>query len=141
MPIWPPCAGGAGLTLVENATVNLAFLQSLGAVSTFTFAIAVLPANARLLASEIEIVNTLVAPLLVGATAQTQGAVDAPAVGTILGPTDIFSGAPIKTVIGSNPYFSRGGQAIETKIDLNGDTFDQLTQGALIYRLIYAVLP
>jgi len=140
MPVWPPCAGGAGLTLVETP-VGLALLQSLGAVSTFTFAIAVLPANARLLASEIEIVNTLVAPLLIGASAQTQSAVDAPAVGTILGPTDIFSGAPLKTVAGSNPYFSRGGQAIETKIDLNGDTFDQLTQGSLIYRLIYAVLP
>lgn len=141
MPVWPPCAGGGpGLVLVETP-VSLALLQSLGPVSTFTFAIAVLPANARLLASEIEIVATLVAPLLIGASAQTQGAVDAPALGSILGPTDIFSGAPLKTVIGSNPYFSRGGQAIETKIDLNGDTFDQLTQGDLIYRLIYAVLP
>lgn len=117
------------LTTIQAQTSGVAF--NVGSV---------LPANARLLGAEINVITALSGGSAASATAELQGGSDA--AGSIIASTTVFTGAatPISTP-GSNPYQSRGGQQIKMTITGDGThALSTLTAGHLSVDLFVSVV-
>ena len=129
----------AGFIQIGSQDITLAQLQAAGGVLVATFNVgAPLPANTRLLAIEVQVNQALTALGLTAALESFQGVGDA--VGS-LGVGLALLTAGVKGAVGAtNPYFSRGGQQLQTTITLTGALFSALTTGNLTIRYLYTVL-
>lgn len=127
------------VTQMQEGLFPLATLQAAGATSSATFNIGgALPSDARLMRTELEVVQVLAGGLLVAASATIQGGSDAN--GTLLSSLSVLGGTGQFSGDGSNPYCSRGGQQITLDVTLTGATFSALTAGSLTARLFYSVI-
>ena len=102
-------AGGA--VIHDVVDIPLATLQAQTSGTAFNLG-AVLPANARLIGLDLNVIAALAGTgPMTQAHATVQGGTDA--AGSLIGSTDVFSATGIFATAGSNPYKNRGGQAIE----------------------------
>lgn len=130
--------GLGGVVLKQETIIPLASLQNLGALLTGTINVgSALPANARVLATEVEVTQALAGTLLTAATISLQATSET--AGALQGSVSIrvvgtFSPA------GSNPYPSRGGQQIQATFLLVGLFLNALTAGALKVRVFYSII-
>lgn len=98
-----------------------------------------LPANARLLRSEIVVTTPVTGGSIASAHATLQGGSDS--AGSLIASTDVFTGAGTFATAGSNAYVSRGGQQLKMTLSCTGDTLANATAGVLAVNIFYAVLP
>lgn len=122
----------------QSQTISLASLQSIGALAIATFNIgAVLPANARILGTEISVVQALVGLGLSAAIATIQSSGDV--AGSLVAGAALLSTGFIGGN-GTNQYLSRGGGQITAIITLIGTLFSSLTAGVLTVNIFYSVV-
>jgi hypothetical protein len=107
---------------------------------------AALPANARLVATELLVVVALSGGSAASAHATIQNTGET--AGAILASESVFTGAASTPIgspgvgVGSNPYVSRGGQQLQMTITGDGThALSTLTAGHLEVDLFYAVVP
>lgn len=101
---------------------------------------AALPANARLISAEIDVVTPISGGTLSAVTAALQGGSDA--AGSILGAVSVFTGAAASnSKPGSNPYPNRGGQQLKMTLTTTGDTCANAAAGHLSLVVFYEIVP
>lgn len=141
-------------------TFTLAQLQAAGAVGTASFDVgALLPANARVLATEVEVDTPLSASApYTSSTLTIESTSDAGAgnFGTalqsgtglnqsIIGAAGLYGwalGGFAAQTFPNNAYITRGGQQMQVTITFGaGTTFNLLTAGQIVVRVFYAVVP
>ena len=121
--------------------IPLATIQAQTSGTAFNIG-AALPTNAKLTAASITALTDLSGGSAASAHASLQGTGDS--AGSILGSTNVFTGAPTtpQSVAGSNPYQSRSGQQLQMVITGDGThALSTLTAGHLSVDLYYSVLP
>jgi hypothetical protein len=120
--------------------VPLATIQAQTSGTAFNVG-AVLPANARLLATAINVITPLSGGSAASAVATLQGGTDS--AGSLVASTTVFTGAQaVIATPGSNPYAARGGQQLKMTITGDGThALSTLTAGHLAVDLYYSVLP
>ena len=129
----------AGVVQRQTATLSLLQLKAAGHIIFAYFNVGpVLPANARLLGAEVNVVQALAGIGLVSAAASLQGTGDAD--GSILAGV-VMTAIATSGPLGANPYLSRAGQQITIKISMVALTFDNLTAGSLAVNLFYTQTP
>lgn len=138
-------ASGADTGEVQHVTIDipLATINAKADVTPFNIG-AALPANARLLRSELNVIQVVGGGTISACTAKVQGGADAD--GTILGGaggSDVHAAVAVFTDIktGSNPYIARGGQQLKMTLDVTGDTLANATTGHLSVDVYYTVEP
>ncbi len=118
--------------------VPLATLQAKTSGTAFNIG-AALPANARVLATETEVVQALAGGTTSAATAKLGSATDS-GDDSLMGAVDVFTATGILSKAGSDPYQSRGAQQLKMKVTLTGDVMANLTAGHLKQHVYYSVL-
>jgi hypothetical protein len=119
--------------------IPLATIQAQTSGTAFNVGSA-LPANAKLLSADINVLTALSGGSAASAVATLQGGSDS--AGSIIASTTVFTGAatPIATP-GSNPYTARGGQQLKMTITGDGThALSTLTAGHLSVDVVYSVL-
>jgi hypothetical protein len=157
--VQPPAVGEAGLFLPTNtrvpvyvgypacvgqvlhAAIPVGFAQiaALGASLTGTITLAAaLPANARLVGADVNVLTAVSGGAIATATVSISGGADA--VTSIMGATNIFTGAPaFGAAIGTNPYPSRGGQALKFNFTTTTGNLNAATAGSLLFDIFYTL--
>lgn len=128
----------AGLLARSFVNVTLANLQAKGAVLTATFNVgSVLPANARVLGSDVIITQAFAATGLGTALISIEATADS-AGSLVVGASGLTTGT--KAPPGTNPYMSRGGQQITCTVTTTVANLNALTAGAFTATILYAVV-
>lgn len=129
--------GPANLVLRYTVALTLAQIQATTSGTAFNIGVP-LPANARLLASEINVATALSGGGATAVTAALSGGADAPA--SILAAQSVFTGAaPVNATPGTNPYAARGAQQIKMVLTTTTGTNAGLTAGVLSVDLFYSI--
>jgi hypothetical protein len=137
-------AGVAYGEVPQRVTVDvpLATIQAQTSGTAFNVGSA-LPANARLLNAEVNVLTPVSGGTLSAVTVKLEGGTDT--AGSILGGASglsVFTGASaVVAGSGSNPYQSRGGQQVKMTLTATGDTLADATAGHLSVDLFYSVTP
>lgn len=119
--------------------VPLATIQAQTSGAAFNVG-AALPASARLISAEIDVVTAISGGTLSAVTAALQGGSDA--AGSILAAVTVFTGAAASnSKPGSNPYPNRGGQQLKMTLTATGDTLANATAGHLSVAVFYEIVP
>jgi len=122
--------------------VPLATIQAQTSGTPFNVG-AALPANARLLRAELNVLAPITGGTITACKAFLESNAS-DAAGALIGGaagSDVFTATTIFTDdTGSEPYVSRGGQQLALKITATGDTLAHATTGHLEIDLFYSVL-
>lgn len=118
--------------------LSLATIQAQTSGTAFNIG-SVLPANARVLRHEVDVVTTVTGGTLSAVHITLQGGSDS--AGSIQGSTDVFTAGGYLTVAGSNDYATRGGQQLKATLTSASDTLANATAGSLVVNIYYAVVP
>lgn len=143
VPVYSGFPSPSSIVLHGNIAVPLATIQAGTSGTAFNIG-NVLPANTKLIGASINVVTPLSGGANTTATASLATSADATfptnAKATIIAATTVFTGAftPI-SVIGSNPYDSRGGQQLQMTITTSG-TQSALTAGVLSVDVYYTIV-
>lgn len=131
---FPACTG-----LVLHATIDVPLATIQAGTSGAAFNIGpVMPANARLIDANINVITALSGGGNTTATASLSGGADA--VTSIIGATNVFTGAPaVGAAVGTNAYPSRGGQQLKMTVTTSG-TESALTAGHLSVDVFYTIV-
>lgn len=137
--------GQAASVAVRSVTMDVTLARIQGQVSGAAFDIgAALPANAQVLASEIDVIQALAGTgPMTACTAQVQNTGET--AGSLLGGApglDVFTA--IGFVAGAdegNAYQTRGGQQLQMTLTSTGGILANATAGHLAVRLFYIVMP
>jgi len=131
---------------IQHTTIDIPLATIQAATSGTAFNIgSALPANARLIATELDVLTALSGGSGASAHATIQNTGET--AGAILASTTVFTGAASVNgspgaAVGSNPYVSRGGQQLQMTITGDGThALSTLTAGHLQVHLFYAVVP
>jgi len=121
---------------VQRLTIDipLATIQAQTSGAAFNVG-AVLPANARVVDSEINVLATITGGTIASAHATLQGGTDA--AGSLIASSDVFTATGTFSPIGSNPYPTRGGQQLKMTLTTTGDTLAHATTGHLSVDIFY----
>jgi len=133
-------AGGVAVG-IQHVVVDipLATIQAQTSGTAFNVG-AALPANARLVDENLNVLTAVSGGAISAVTATLQGGADA--AGTIIASHSVFTGAnPTNSPIGSNPYPSRGGQQLKLTLTSTGGALSTATAGHLSLDLFYTVQP
>lgn len=126
--------------LVQHVSIDipLATIQAKTSGAAFNVGNA-LPANARLLAAEINVVATVTGGTISACSATVANTGET--AGAILTTTDVFTATGLLRKVGTNPYLTRGGQQLQMVLTATGDTLAHATTGHLTLELYYTVQP
>lgn len=158
--IMPPGAGEAGIQLPSNTMVpvwvgypspymmvlhaslaiSLAQIVALGAALTGTINLGpVTPSNFRLIDADVQVVTPISGGAIATATLSLSGGADA--VTSIVGATNVFTGAPaVGAATGTNPYPTRPGQQLKANLTTTVGNLNAATAGALIVDVFYTLV-
>lgn len=135
----PTFARATTATGLVHATVDIPLATIQAQASGVAFNVgAALPANARLLAGEIKVIQALAGGTISAGHATLQNTGEA--AGALLASTDVYSATGTFSLPGSNPTASRGGQQLQMTLTAVGDTLAHATGGHLEVDLFYIVL-
>lgn len=143
IPVWVGAPAPTSMVLHANIPVSLATIQAGASGTAFNIG-PVLPGNARVLATGINVATPLSGGGATAVTASLATSADAAfptnPKGTLIAATTVFTGAftPI-AVPGSNPYQSRGGQQLQMTITVTTGTQPGLTAGVLSVDVFYTI--
>lgn len=134
-------SGALGFGMMQHVLIDVPLATIQAGTSGVAFNVgAALPANCRLVDSDINVLTPLSGGGATAVTASLQGGTDA--AGSLLAATTVFTGAAaINGQIGSNPYPSRGGQQLKMTITVTTGTQAGLTAGHLSIDIFYFIAP
>lgn len=142
IPVYVAFPAASGLTLHATIDVPLATIQAETSATPFNIGPA-LPANAVIVASDINVIVALSGGGETGTIAQVQATSET--AGNLLGGSSglqVTSGSPagIHAATGLNPYGKRGGQQLQMTLTATGGTLAGLTAGHLAVDIYYTIL-
>jgi hypothetical protein len=136
VPVFVGAQSPTSVVLHATIDIPLATMQALTSGTAFNVG-PVLPANARVLSTAVNVIT-----VLAGNTSDVitlQGGTDA--AGTLIASTTVFTGAAaIIQTPGSNPYATRGGTQLKATIT-GGTALSNLTTGHLSIDVFYSITP
>lgn len=133
-------ASSAAATVPVHVTVDVPLSTINGKSSGVAFNVgAALPANAKLIAAWINIIQVVGGGTTIASADATLQNTSETA-GAILGTTDVHSGTGKFLVAGSNPQPDRGGQQLQLTITAVGDTLANAGTGHLAVHWLYSVI-
>jgi hypothetical protein len=139
VPVWVGYPANTGIILHATIAVPLATIQAGTSGTAFNLG-PVMPANAKLLDAQINVLTALSGGGATAVTASLSGGTDA--VTSIVGATNVFTGAPSPgAAVGTNPYPGRGGQQLKMTITVTTGTQPGLTAGVLSVDVFYSITP
>jgi hypothetical protein len=134
-------SGGIG-SIMQKVTMDVPLATLKAKTSTTAFNIgSPLPANARLFAVDINVIQALTGTgPLTAATATVQNTGET--AGALIASQDIFTATGVFSPAGSNPDFtSRGGQQLQMTVTTTGGTMAALTAGHVAVDAYYIQIP
>jgi hypothetical protein len=139
VPVYVGYPNPMGMILHATIAIPLATIQA--QTTTVAFNIGpVMPASARLIDAQINVLTALSGGGLSAATMSLSGGTDA--VTSIIGATNVFTGAPTPgAAVGTNPYPGRGGQQLKATITSTGAALSAITAGVLSVDVFYSIVP
>lgn len=139
VPVYLGAPSCVGLTLRYTVLLPLVTIQAQTSGTQFNLGVP-MPASARLVATEINVLTPLSGGGATAATMSLQGGVDA--AGSILAAQSVFTGASLVTATaGSNPYAARGGQQLKATLTATTGTLAGLTAGSVSVDVFYTIAP
>lgn len=121
---------------VQHVQIDIPLATIIAQTSGTAFNIgAALPANARLLAAEVDVVATVTGGTLSAVTSTIQNTGET--AGAIQASHSVFAATGFFNTAGSNPYASRGTQQLQMTLTATGDTLAHATTGHLQVNLFY----
>lgn len=97
-----------------------------------------LPTGARLLDTEVNVVQVVGGGAISACTATVQATSET--AGAVVASSDVHTATGVHAPAGSNPYPSRGGQQLQLTLTATGDTLANATTGHITVDLYYAIL-
>lgn len=138
VPVWVGYPAPLNLVLHATIAIPLATIQAQTTAVSFNIG-PVLPANARVIDTEVNVLTALSGGGLSAATISLSGGADAAT--SLIGATNVFTGAPTPgAAVGTNPYPGRGGQQLKATITSTGAALSAITAGSLTVDVFYTIV-
>jgi hypothetical protein len=139
VPVWVGYPWVAGVVMHATLSIPLATIQAATSGTAFNIG-PVMPANARLIDAQVNVITAVSGGAISAATLSVSGGADA--VTSIVGATNVFTAAPTPgAAVGTNPYPGRGGQQLKATLTTTGGAPSTATAGNLSVDVFYTIVP